>query len=82
MCLPGACSGYTPEQRFFIGWATVWANNQRVESERQQALGDGHPLSRHRVNGPLSNLAPFAAAFGCKAGEPMVRPADRRCQVW
>jgi len=80
--LPANIDGFTPEQRFFIGWATVWANKQRVESERQQALGDGHPLSRYRVNGPLSNLAPFAAAFGCKAGQPMVRPPERRCQVW
>ncbi|HYR87853.1 MAG TPA: M13 family metallopeptidase [Terriglobia bacterium] len=79
---PANIDGFTPDQRFFIGWATVWANNQRVESERQQTLSDGHPLSRYRVNGPLSNLAAFAAAFGCKAGEPMVRPPERRCQVW
>jgi len=74
--------GFTPEQRFFIGWGMIWAMSQRSESERQQALGDTHPLSRFRVNGPLSNLEEFAAAFGCKAGDAMVRSSNRRCQVW
>jgi putative endopeptidase len=79
---PGNIDGFTPEQRFFIGWGMVWAASQRDESERQQALSDPHPLSRFRVNGPLSNLEEFAAAFGCKAGDAMVRAANRRCQVW
>ena len=79
---PANIDGFTPEQRFFIGWGVVWAMTQRPESERQQALSDPHPLSRYRVNGPLSNLPEFAAAFGCKAGDAMVRPADRRCSVW
>jgi len=79
---PANIDGFTPEQRFFIGWGMIWANSQREESERQQALSDPHPLSRFRVNGPLSNLEEFAGAFGCKAGEAMVRAANRRCQVW
>jgi predicted metalloendopeptidase len=79
---PADIDGFTPQQRFFIGWGVIWATSQRVESERQQALGDPHPLSRYRVNGPLSNLPEFAAAFGCKAGDAMVRAANRRCQVW
>ncbi|HEY2380790.1 MAG TPA: M13 family metallopeptidase, partial [Terriglobia bacterium] len=79
---PANIDGFTPEQRFFIGWGVVWAMSQRPESERQQALSDPHPLSRFRVNGPLSNLPEFAAAFGCKAGDTMVRAANRRCQVW
>ena len=79
---PANIDGFTPEQRFFIGWGMVWTMNQRDESERQQALSDAHPLSRFRVNGPLSNLEEFAAAWDCKAGEAMVRPGNRRCQVW
>jgi len=79
---PTSIDGFTPEQRFFIGWGMIWAMSQRSESERQQALGDTHPLSRFRVNGPLSNLEEFAAAFGCKAGDAMVRSSNRRCQVW
>jgi putative endopeptidase len=79
---PANIDGFTPEQRFFIGWGMIWAISQRPESERQQTLSDTHPLYQFRVNGPLSNLPEFAAAFGCKAGDAMVRAANRRCQVW
>jgi predicted metalloendopeptidase len=79
---PASIDGFTPEQRFFIGWGMIWAMSQRPESERQQTLSDTHPLSQFRVNGPLSNLPEFAVAFGCKAGDAMVRAANRRCQVW
>jgi endothelin-converting enzyme/putative endopeptidase len=44
--------------------------------------GDPHPIAKFRVNGPLSNLTAFAAAFNCKAGSPMVRAAEDRCEVW
>ncbi len=74
--------GFTPEQRFFLGWAQVWASSIRPEEARRRVVTDPHPLSRFRVNGPLSNMAQFAAAFQCKEGEPMVRPADKRCQIW
>jgi putative endopeptidase len=79
---PANIDGYSPEQRFFMGWAMIWAMSQREESERQQALSDPHPLSQFRVNGPLANLDEFAKAFSCKAGDAMVREANRRCQVW
>ena len=79
---PANIDGFTPEQRFFIGWGVIWSSSQRTESERNQALSDPHPISRYRVNGPLSNLEAFAEAFGCKAGDAMVRSANRRCQVW
>jgi endothelin-converting enzyme/putative endopeptidase len=45
-------------------------------------LTDPHPLGRFRVNGPISNMPQFAAAYSCKAGDPMVRPEDKRCEVW
>jgi endothelin-converting enzyme/putative endopeptidase len=38
--------------------------------------------ARFRVNGPLSNIPAFARAFGCKAGDPMIRPPNDRCQIW
>jgi putative endopeptidase len=72
--------GFTPEQRFFLGFAQVWAGSARPEFERQQTITDPHPLPRFRVNGTVSNMPQFAQAFGCKAGDPMVR-ADR-CQIW
>jgi putative endopeptidase len=74
--------GFTPEQRFFIGYARGWASSGRPEAERLQATTDPHPLDRFRANAPLTNLPEFATAFGCKADDPMVRPADKRCLVW
>ncbi len=79
---PANIDGFTPEQRFFLGWAQVWGRNQTPEAMRQQVLTDPHPLGRFRVNGPLSNLPQFAEAFSCKPGDAMVRPPDKQCQVW
>ncbi|MGB2641114.1 MAG: M13 family metallopeptidase [Candidatus Acidiferrum sp.] len=72
--------GFTPEQRFFLGWAQVWGTNERPEYERLLANTDPHPLARFRGNGPLSNMAEFAKAFGCKKGDPMVR--EQICKIW
>jgi len=75
-------NGFTPEQRFFLGWAQVWAQNIRPEAARLRTATDPHPLGRFRVNGPLSNMPAFAQAFQCKEGDAMVRPPDKRCQIW
>ena len=72
--------GYTPEQRFFIGWAQAWAENDRTEYARTLVQSDPHSLSQFRVNGPISNFAPFAQAFGCKLPDKMVR--EKQCTVW
>ncbi|MEP6703762.1 MAG: M13 family metallopeptidase [Acidobacteriota bacterium] len=77
---PANIDGFTPEQRFFLGWAQVWAGKYTPEAERSQVKGDPHSLPRWRVNGPLSNMPQFAKAFGCKEGSPMVR-ADA-CSIW
>jgi len=74
--------GFTPEQRFFLGWAQVWAANIRPEAARLAVNTDPHPLSRFRVNGPLSNMPEFAKAFGCTQGEAMARIESARCQIW
>jgi len=79
---PANIDGFSPEQRFFLGWAQVWAEKLTVETARLQAKSDPHPLGRFRVNGPLSNMPKFAEAFQCKAGDPMVRPEKERCVVW
>jgi predicted metalloendopeptidase len=79
---PKTVAGFTPEQRFFLGWAQVWAQNIRPEAARQRVATDSHPLGRFRVNGPLSNMPAFAEAFQCKVGDAMVRPPDKRCQIW
>ena len=77
---PANIDGFTPEQRFFLGYAQVWASKSTNEAERQQVLTDPHSAARYRVDGPLSNLPQFAQAFSCKAGDKMVR-ADF-CKIW
>jgi putative endopeptidase len=73
-------NGFTPEQRFFLGYASNWAVNVRPERARLQTNTDPHPIPRYRANGPLSNMAEFAKAFGCKKGDAMVR--DQACKIW
>src|ERR1700676_1229371 len=77
---PKDLDGFTPEQRFFLGWAQVWGTNQRPEAARLQANTNPHPLTRFRGNGPLSDMAVFAQAWGCKKGDPMVR--EQACKIW
>jgi putative endopeptidase len=77
---PADIDGFTPEQRFFLGWAQVWATKSTPEFERQQVLTDSHSNARYRVNGPISNMPEFAKAFGCKQGNKMVR--SDMCQIW
>jgi len=72
--------GFTPEQRFFLGWVQVWGTNNRPEYERLMANTNPHPLGRFRGNGPLSNMTEFAKAFGCKKGDAMVR--EQACKIW
>ena len=79
---PKDINGFTSEQRFFLGWAQVWAQNIRPEAARLRTATDPHPLGRFRVNGPLSNMPAFASAFACKEGDAMVRPPEKRCQIW
>ena len=74
--------GMSPDQLFYLGFARGWAQNIRPESERLQTNTDPHPVNRFRVDGPVSNLPEFAAAFGCHEGDPMVRAAADRCRIW
>jgi predicted metalloendopeptidase len=79
---PADIDGFTPEQRFFLGWAQGWGRKYRPEEMRRLAAIDPHPLGKFRTNGPLSNMPEFAAAWNCKLGDAMVRPPEIRCQVW
>ncbi len=79
---PADIDGFTPEQRFFLGWGQVWAEKYTPEAARRQTTDNPHPLSRFRVNGPLSNMPEFAEAFQCKVGDAMVRSTEQRCQIW
>ena len=75
-------AGFTAEQQFFMGAAQIWCFKGREQYVRMLATVDPHSPPRFRVNGPLSNLPEFAAAFGCREGSPMARPAAERCSVW
>ncbi|HMD97069.1 MAG TPA: M13 family metallopeptidase [Terriglobia bacterium] len=72
--------GFTPDQRFFIGYAQWACENDRPEDLRVHAMTDPHSPGKYRVNGIVSDLPQFQQAFGCKPGQPMVRP--KMCRVW
>ena len=79
---PADINGFTPEQQFFIAWGQFRGDETRPEFQRLMVQSDPHPVAKYRVIGPLSNLPEFQKAFSCKADAPMVRPADKRCEVW
>jgi putative endopeptidase len=79
---PGEIDGFTPNQRFFMAWAQSWRRNYRDEALKLQVNTDPHSPGRFRVNGPLSNMPEFAAAFDCKPGDPMVQPDEVRADIW
>lgn len=72
--------GYTPEQRFFLGFGRVWCEKQRPEYLRMQVSTNPHSPGKYRVNGTVQNMPEFQKAWGCKAGQPMV--AENSCHVW
>lgn len=74
--------GYTPEQRFFIGFGQVWRGNARAEYLRQQVVTDPHSPAQFRVIGPLSNMPQFYDAFGVKQGDKMWRNDSDRAKIW
>jgi len=71
---------FTPDQRFFIGYAQWACENERPENLRANAITNEHSPGRYRVNGLMVNMPEFQQAFSCKAGQPMVR--ENRCRVW
>jgi predicted metalloendopeptidase len=73
-------AGFTPEQRYFLGYAQIWCENRSPESSRLLATIDPHSPGRYRVNGAVQNNEDFARAFKCKAGQPMVKA--NACRVW
>ncbi|MGA7525281.1 MAG: M13 family metallopeptidase [Acidobacteriaceae bacterium] len=72
--------GFTPDQRFFIGYAQWACENERPQNLRVSAITNPHSPGKYRVNGIVADLPQFAAAFGCKAGQPMVNA--KACRIW
>jgi len=74
--------GFTPEQRFFIGFAQVWRGHSRPEYVRNQVLTDPHSPQEFRVRGTLRNMPAFYEAFKVKPGKGMYLPDSARAHVW
>jgi endothelin-converting enzyme/putative endopeptidase len=72
--------GFSPEQRFFLGFAQINCVNNTPEIMRMWAQEDAHGPPQIRVNGTVSNMAKFQKAFSCKSGQAMVRANP--CRVW
>jgi putative endopeptidase len=72
--------GFTPEQRLFLAYGQIWCENQTDEVARLSALTNPHSPGKYRVNGVVQNMPEFQKAFGCRAGQPMVRQPP--CRVW
>jgi len=72
----------SPEQRFFVGFAQWACTNERPAMLRMNAIVDPHSPQRYRVNGVVTNMPEFAAAFHCKPGQALVKPPEKMCKIW
>ena len=78
----GKIDHYTPEQRFFFSFATIWRTKYRTEELIDQLRTGNHSPARYRVLGPLANVPAFAEAFNCPAGAPMLRAPAEQISIW
>lgn len=74
--------GFTGDQRFFLAFARVWGRKHTPEDLQLRLKTDPHPIARFRAIGTLQNMPEFQKAFGCKEGDPMVRPKEKQCRLW
>ncbi|MCQ2147232.1 MAG: M13 family metallopeptidase [Bacteroidales bacterium] len=79
---PAPIDGFTPEQRFFLGYAQVWAQNITDAEIARRTNQDEHSLANNRVNVSVRNFQNFFDAFGIKEGDPMYRPESERVSIW
>ncbi len=79
---PGLIDGYTPEQRLFISWATVWRGKIRDEALKNQVKTDPHSPAMYRAYVPLINLDTFVQAFEIKEGDGMFVAPEKRVRIW
>ncbi len=78
----GLIDGFTPEQRFYLSYGTIWAQNITDEEKVRLTKLDVHSLAVNRVNVSLRNFQTFFDAFGIKEGDPMWRPESERVHIW
>ncbi|MFB0973596.1 MAG: M13 family metallopeptidase, partial [Bacteroidales bacterium] len=79
---PGLIDGFTPEQRFYLGYAEVWAQNITDKEIARRTKMDEHSVGKNRVDVSVRNFKSFFDAFGIKEGDPMWRPASERVSIW
>ena len=79
---PGKIDGFTPEQRFFLSWATIWRTKYRDEYLRTQVLTDPHSPGMFRAIGPLVNMETFYKAFDVQPGDELYQPEEDRVNIW
>jgi predicted metalloendopeptidase len=79
---PGLIDGYTPEQRFFISWATIWRTKARDEAIKNLVKTDPHSPGQYRAYVPLQNVDAFYKAFDIQVGDGMYLPDDKRVKIW
>lgn len=79
---PGLIDGYTPEQRLFISWATIWRGKMRDEALKNQVKTDPHSPAMYRGYVPLLNLDTFVKAFDIKEGDGMYIAPENRVKIW
>jgi putative endopeptidase len=75
-------AGFTPNQRYFLGYALSWLGHQRDERLARQIMTDVHAPAKQRVNGPLSDIPEFYEAFNIKPGDAMYLPENKRVKIW
>ncbi len=75
-------AGYTPMQRYFLGYALGWLGHTREEAEKNRLMTDVHSPAKYRVNGPFADVDEFYSTFNIKAGSPMFRADSSRVRIW
>lgn len=74
--------GFTPEQRFFMSWGTIWRTKYRDEALRTQVMTNPHSPGMYRANAPLTNVDAFYEAFDVKEGDEMYKSPEERIKIW
>ena len=74
--------GFSPTQRFFLGWAQVWRNNALPETQAQLIITDPHSPGMHRANVPVVNMDSWYKAFKVKKENAMFKSEDKRIKIW
>lgn len=79
---PGKIDGFTPEQRFFLSWATIWRTKTTDAFVVNQVKTDPHSPAQYRAFGPIINLNGFHEAWGTKEGDKLYVPKEKRIVIW